>query len=140
MPSPEFAAPVIRPAKELIATARPAVFLPVVREGFGRGDVPRDCKDEGEGTPGIAIPIAIEFRRPLTEGRGLDITGQVRDTDVVQQLVHGNTSFNFAARSFQLAASSSQLIRARICAGEGKRAGGRGRGHGRTGNPVVTIL
>ena len=156
MPSPELTAPVIRPAKEPIATARPAVFLPVVREGFGRGNVSRDGKDEGEGTPGITVPIAIEFRRPLTERRGLDIIGQFRNADVGGDGVHGGTSFNnvicrFCGASFQLASArvygpSFQLAPRVYTQGEGARPGGRARGReragehaGRRGAGLVTI-
>ena len=93
MPSPELTATVVRPAEETVVLARPAVLLPIIGKGRGSGDIARNGKHKGEGARRGRVPIAVKLRKHLTRGRALDIAGKLRDTDIVGDGIHGETSF-----------------------------------------------
>lgn len=77
---------------ELEQAAGPAILLPVVGEGFGRGDVAGNGKNEGVRAMITGGPITIEFREDMTERGALAVMGQVADADVVGDGVHWDTS------------------------------------------------
>jgi len=81
------------PPGESEHVARPAVFLPIEGESFGRGDVAGDGKNKGE-RPVNMRPIAVKFRADLPERRGLAVRGEFTDADIVGDTVHGDTSLN----------------------------------------------
>lgn len=78
-------------AGEGVHLASAAELLPVEREGFSRGDVASDGKDEGVGAM-LRGPVAIELRERMTGARGLAVVGEFTDADVVGDSVHGDTS------------------------------------------------